>query len=150
MENQTALPGDIDIADLDAADEAEMAVAVNGTVTTWVWRFAGPGHPKSVEQSNRLGRQRLFEDRERDQARVNGRKYKAREETPDEVRGRNVAVVVDRLLGWSPARLNGETLTFSPEAATKLLADPRKVALLNQALEFLGDEKAFTKRSATV
>ena len=142
-------PIEIDIADIDAADESDMTVVVNGRLTTWVWTFAGPGHPKGIAQSNRLSRQRLHEDREKEQSRVNGKKWKADEETPDEMRKKNANYVVERLLRWSPIKLSGEVLTFSPDAAMKLLLDPRKVSLLVQALEFLNEDKSFIKRVAT-
>lgn len=142
-------PIEIDLADIDAADESEMVVTHNGKLTTWVWTFAGPGHPKTIAQGNRLSRERLHEDKEKEQARVNGRKWKATEESPDDVRKRNVAQVVERLLRWSPVKLNGENLAFSPEAATKVLSDPRKISLLLQALEFLNEDKSFIKRAAT-
>jgi hypothetical protein len=142
-------PIEIDISDIDAADEAEMTVTVNGKLTTWIWTFAGPGHPKTIALSNRLSRDRLQREREIERARTNGKQWKPEVETPDEIRAKNVSTVVERLLRWSPAKLDGEILPFSPEAATKLLSDPRKISLLLQALEFLGDDKAFTKRAAT-
>lgn len=142
-------PIDVDLASFDAADEAEMTVTHNGKLTTWVWTFAGPGHEKAIAQANRLSRDRLHEDAEKEQARVNGKKWKADPDLPDEVRAKNVAYVVDRLLRWSPIKLNGEVVPFSPEAATKILRDPRKLELLTQAIEFLGENKSFTKRSAT-
>ena len=142
-------PIEIDIADIDAADESDMTVVVNGKLTTWIWTFAGPGHPKGIAQSNRLSRQRLHEDREKEQARVNGKKWKADEETPDEMRKKNANYVVERLLRWSPIKLSGEILPFSPENAMKLLLDPRKGSLLVQAVEFLSEDKSFIKRAAT-
>ncbi len=142
-------PLEIDVADIDAADESDMTVVVNGKLTTWVWTFAGPGHAKGIAQSNRVSRQRINDDKEKEQARVNGKKWKANEETPDEIRKQNVNYVVERLLRWTPVKLNGEELAFSPENAMKLLLDPRKVSLLMQALEFLNEEKSFIKRDAT-
>jgi hypothetical protein len=86
-----------------------------------VWTFAGPGH-RSGRAVEPLSRERLHEDREKEQARVNGKKWKASEETPDEVRKRNVAFIVERLLRWTPIKLNGEDLPFSVENATKVLS----------------------------
>lgn len=134
--------------ELDAADESKMTVKVGGKLTTWVWTFAGPGHPKAVDQANRIGRENLHLEREKTQARANGKKWIEPEETVDEARQRNVKFVVDRLLDWSPVRIDGEDLPFSPEAATKLLIDPRKVDIYLQALEFIGGERSFTKSSA--
>lgn len=137
-----------DLAELDAADESRMTVIANGRQTDWVWTFAGPGHPNTVAQSNRLSRERLQRERAIEQTIHNGRKWKAPDESPDEVLSRNVEIVVERLLGWSPVKLNGDDYSFSPENARKLLLDRRKSALLIQALEFLGDEAAFMRRSA--
>lgn len=136
-----------DLNDLNAADESVMTVAVSGKPTDWTWTFAGPGHPKAVEQANRLSRERLHDERQKEQARANGRKWKAPEETVDETRVRNVDFIVERLLGWSPVTMGGKDHPFTPENARGLLLDPRKGALLVQALEFLGDEASFTPRS---
>jgi hypothetical protein len=146
MKNEA--PTELSLDELDAVDEAHMTVVVNGKETTWVWTFAGPGHPQTVDQADRLSRERLHQDRLKEQAQVNGRKWKAPEESVDEVRGRNIAWVVERLIGWSPVKIGGEMVPFSAEAATKLLSDPRKGALLTQAMEFLAAETSFTKPSA--
>lgn len=138
-----------DIDQLDAADEATMTVVANGALTTWVWTFAGPGHSKTVEQANRMSREALHEKRQKEQAQANGRKWKAPEESVDEVRAKNVNFVVERLIGWTGAKRGGEDFAFSTEAARALLLDPRKGALLVQALEFLGEESSFTQRSVT-
>ena len=40
---------DFDIGELDARDEAELAIKhpSTGEPTTWIWTFYGPGHPSS-------------------------------------------------------------------------------------------------------
>lgn len=139
---------DFDLSDLDYSDDAKMTVVIKGRPSQWVWSFAGPGHAKTIEQRNRLSRERLHRDREQEQARVNGRKWTAPEESADAVRDKNIAFVVDRLIGWTETRFGGEVYPFSAENARKLLADPKKGALLVQALEFLSDDQAFTTRSA--
>lgn len=136
------------MADLEAADTAEMTVEVNGKPTSWVWTFAGPGHPQAVAQSNRISRERLHEDRLKEQAVTNGKKWKAPEETVDEVRERNVNQIVERLVGWSPVKIDGAEYPFSPENAKTLLIDPRRIGLFTQAMEFLADLGSFTRRSA--
>lgn len=136
-----------DISDLDAADEAHMTVLSNGKLTNWTWTFAGPGHPKTVALSNRLTREVLHEEKLKEQAQANRKKWSATEETPEQVINRTVGMVVDRLIGWSPVKINGEPYPFSPDNARAILSDPRKGALLTQALEFIGDEKSFTRRS---
>ena len=147
MTKDTA-PAAFDIASLDAEDTADMVVQANGRPTAWVWTFAGPGHEKAIALSNKLSRERLRRENEQEQARVNGRKWKGEEETPDELAKRNADYIVDRLIGWSDVALGGEPYPFSQENARKLLLDPKKGALALQALEFLGDQRSFTKRSA--
>lgn len=144
-------PMDIDLADFDAADEADMVVRhpVTGDPTTWVITFAGPGHPKTVAQMNRMARERRREEAEKEQARVNGRKWKASDESDDDAKTRNLAWIVERIVRWTPVKINGEALPFSPAAATKLLGDPRKGTLFQQCLDFLVADQTFMKRSAS-
>ncbi|WP_425087768.1 branched-chain amino acid ABC transporter [Stappia sp.] len=148
MTDKTAAPAAFDLSELDASDEAVMEVYANGKPTGWLWTFAGPGHPKAIEQSNRLAKERLRKEREIEQAQVNGRKYKATEETVDEALERNVRMVTDRLIGWSAIQMGGKDFPFTIDNAKALLMDRRKGQLLIQALEFLGDERSFTPRSA--
>lgn len=147
MTDKAAAPAAFDLSDLDAQDEAVMEVLANGKPTGWLWTFAGPGHPKTVELSNRFARDRLRREKEQEQAQVNGKKWKAPDESPDEVLARNVSLVAARLLGWSPIQMNGKDYPFTSENAKALLMDRRKGQLLVQALEFLGEEQSFTKRS---
>jgi hypothetical protein len=139
---------EFDLSDLDYSDEATMTVVIKGKPSDWTWTFAGPGHEKTIEQRNRMSRERLHREHEQEQARVNGKKWTAPEESVAAVRDRNIAFVVDRLLGWSEFKFGGAVYPFSPENARKLLSDPKKGALLVQALEFLSDDQAFTTRSA--
>lgn len=138
---------DFDLDSLDFADTAEMDVTSNGKATGWKLTFAGPGHPKTIDQNNRIAQERLRRERAQEQARVNGRKWTAPDDSPDALRERNIGFVVDRLIGWSPVKFRGEPYPFSPENARKLLSDPKKGVLLAQAIEFLNDDLAFTTRS---
>lgn len=141
---------DFDLSELDTVDEDVMVVRrKDGSETGWKWTFAGPGHPKSIEQSNRLAKERLRKEKAQEQAVINGKKWKAEDETPEEALDRNVRIVTDRLLGWSPIKMNGEPFPFTIENANAILKDRRKSHLLIQALEFLGDDAAFSGRSAT-
>lgn len=149
---QTASNGkvvDLSSSALESADSADMEVVLNGVPSGWVWTFAGPGHPKAIEQSNRLSKERLQRDREIEQARANGKKWKALAETPDEIMEKNARFVAERLIRWNPVRLDGQDLRFSEEKAVELLKDPRKANLLQQAIDFLADDKSFMQRSAT-
>lgn len=139
-----------DIDELDAADTADMTVlAKDGSLTAWVWTFAGPGHPVSIAQANRLARERLHEDNQKEAARVNGKKWKAPDESVDQVRAKNINFVVERLVGWTGASRGGQVFAFSPENAREVLTDRRKSGLLTQALEYLGETSSFTQNSAT-
>lgn len=138
-----------DISTLEAVDTADMVVFSNGQPTSWVWTFAGPGHPKAVELSNRLSKERLAKEAEQEQARVNGRKWKADVETPEETAERNANYIVNRLLGWTDVKFAGQPYPFTPDNARKLLLDPKMGMLVIQALEFLTEQKSFTKRSVT-
>jgi hypothetical protein len=138
---------DFDLSEIDAVDEAEMTVVSNGKLTSWTWRFAGPGHQQTREWGDKRARDMLHRERMQEQARVNGKKWKAEEETPEQRRSDNADIVLGRLLGWSPIKMNGQDYPFSRENAKALLLDPRKGQLLTQALEFLGEESSFTNRS---
>lgn len=130
---------EISLADIEYNDEAQMTVRLGGKATSWVWTFAGPGHPQTVAMVNRQAREQIERERNRLDT----------DETVEQRQLRNVNMIVDRLLGWSPVKLDGEMLTFSPDAARKLLLDPRKGQIFLQALQFLGHERSFTKGSAT-
>jgi hypothetical protein len=136
-----------DLSDLDAIDEAEMVVTVGGKPTDWTWFFSGPGHPQTVAQSNRVAREELNKQRSIEQARANGRKYKSEQQTPDGLLADNVAYVMERLLRWSPVKMDGQDFPYSQENARTLLMDRKKGSLLQQAVDFLLDDQSFTKRS---
>ncbi len=137
-----------DLDQLDAADQAFMTVKAGDVVTDWVWTFCGPGHPKAIAQNNRISRDQLNRNRLKEQAQVNGKKWRAPEQSIDEVLASNVNFVMERLLGWSEIKMGGEPYPFSEENARKLLMDPKKGALLQQAIEFVIDENSFMQRSA--
>lgn len=136
------------LSDFESADTSTMTVEVNGKLTNWVWTFAGPGHPKSVESMTRLTRDRLHQERQKEQTIANGKKWKAPEDSVDELRKRNVRAVVERILDWSPVKIDGQDYPFTPDNAYQLLIDQRRVSLLAQATEFLFADDSFTKRSA--
>lgn len=137
-----------DLSDLDSAEESEMEVLANGRPTGWRWRVAGPAHPQSLAQSNRVSREQLSKRRMQEQQQLNGKKVKLPEQTPDELLEDNVKFVLERLLGWSDITMNGEPYPFSQDNARKLLMDRKKGALLQQAIEFILDDNSFMSRSA--
>jgi hypothetical protein len=140
-----------DLAELDAIDTADLDVRhpATGEPTGWVITFAGPGHPQAVALNERTMRKRLREEREKEQARTNGRKWKGEERSTEEIRAENLGFLVDRIVSWSPVRINGEDIPFTREAAMQLLGDPRKGWLFTQALEFVVADDTFTRPSAT-
>lgn len=140
-----------DIGEFDSIDEAQLVIRDprSDAPTTWVWTFYGPAHPKTVELANRISREQLKEAREKEAAQVNQRKWKPQGDTPEEVLDRNISNVIARVKSWTPIRINGENLTFSPETTKTLLMDRKKGWLLQQIGDFLRDDASFTKASAS-
>lgn len=149
MSKETAKVPSLDFDAFEAAETAKMQVLdAAGNPTGWWWEFAGPGHPKTLALSNRLARERLHKVALMEQAQVNGRKWKADEESPDKVQSRNIADLVERLVGWSPVEIGGKDFPFTPENAVEFLSHPKRIGVLTQAMEFLAAETSFTPRSA--
>lgn len=135
--------------DFEASDTGKMEVLdVQGNPTGWFWEFAGPGHPKTEALNNRISRERLRKQAQIEQAQANGRKYKVDPETPDDIRAKNIADIVERLVGWSDIEIGGKPFPFTAENATEFLSHPKRVGVVVQAVEFLANEKSFTPRSA--
>lgn len=147
--NSPAAPA-FDVAEFDAQDEITYAVKnpTTDAPTTWIWTFYGPGHPVTVELSNRISREVLRERRAKEQAAVNGKKWKPDEQTPDELRAEMVDGIVTRVKEFTPVKLNGEEITFSKEAAKNLLLDPKKGWLFGQISAVLREDENFIKPSA--
>lgn len=134
--------------DFAAADTSDMHVVVNGKITDWVWTFAGPGHPQTIAQNDRIARESMHEERKLREQQLNGRKVKLPEDTVDERRKKNIDHVVERLVGWSPVKIAGADYPFTADNARALLSKPGNVALLTQSFEHLASDAAFSKRSA--
>lgn len=139
---------DLSLDSLADAEIATLNMVVGGVPSGWLWQFAGPGHPKYIAQQNRVSRERLHKDKLMEQARVNGKKWVAPEETPDGVRTGNVDYVIERLVGWSPIRIDKQDFPFTEDNARSILSDPKRIGMLTQALEFLSADSSFTQRSA--
>lgn len=140
---------DIDV--LRSTDTEELAILhpVTGEPTTWIWTLAGPSHPASIEQSDRLARENLRTQRLREQAVVNRKKWTEPEVTPEENRRENANLFAARVVGWTPARINGQDYPFSRENCAKLLLDPAYGRVFIQIAEYFQSERSFTQRSAT-
>jgi len=151
---------DFDLSAFDAVDESYFIAHATDAVR-WVWTYAGPGHPKTIEISNRRAKKDLHETARQQQAIVNGKKWKAEEQSVEEAKEDTVRIATERLLGWhledvktgkrlpDLPKLNGEPLPFSEANAMQFLREPRRIDTLRRALEWLGDENSFTQRSAT-
>lgn len=142
---------DFDLSAVDAQDEAELAIRHPKTLkpTGWVWTFYGPGHAVTTELSNRVASAALKKAAARRQAQINGKKWKEDEESLEQLRAEQVDGIVTRTKSFSPIKLDGKTIEFSPQAAKDLLLDRRKGWLLEQISEYLRDEANFIQPSAT-
>lgn len=148
---------DVAPLDLSAAVPAETATIEivypgSGKPTGWKIELAGPAHPNSVELGHEIMRETLAKEARAEQAAVNGRKYKAEQDEPQERARRNVTRIVGRIVGWSPAptfpQVSKEPLIFSKAVAIDLLMRPDMGWVLGQIADYLTSESAFTKGSA--
>lgn len=139
----------IDISAFLPADTGELHILnANGQRTGWVVTLAGPSHPKSVAYSEAAARRALDRAKRIEQAQVNGKKYKAEDQTPDDVRRENVESVVARIVDWTPVKIGADT--YDASRAAELLVMPEMGWAYAQILEAFGDERRFTKASAKI
>ncbi|WP_100962632.1 branched-chain amino acid ABC transporter [Bosea sp. FBZP-16] len=142
----------IDLSAFQPADIGVLAILQPGTgrPTGWEITFAGPSHDKTLAWANASARDELRRQAQLEAQLRNGRKVKPDDIDVDQVRRENVARVVARIVDWTPVKLdpNGPTIVFNEAAATELLLDPRLSWVYLQALEFLNDERSFTRASA--
>jgi hypothetical protein len=143
----------VDALDLTAflpTDTAKYAVQKpGGGATGWVIEFAGPSHPKAISWANESARKSLDKARAIEQSQVNGRKYKPADTSVDEQLRTNVQWIVGRVVNWTPVKVGGTVYEFSDATATELLMKPEMGWAFVQLVEFLADERSFTKGSAT-
>jgi hypothetical protein len=139
----------LDIGELAATDTAEMTVIhpLTKMPTTWVWTFAGPGHPTFLALSNALGMKDRAEGFADQRAMLGGRTPKIK--STQEIIEDNVRRIAGRTLDFTPAKINGEDLRFSTETAHRILKDPKYGWLYTQIFNFLRDEDVFIKGSPT-
>ncbi|WP_448031547.1 branched-chain amino acid ABC transporter [Bradyrhizobium liaoningense] len=142
---------EFDIGALDAQDEATLNIKNPKTdePTGWIWTFYGPGHPVTIALADQVGREALRIAREKEQARVNGRKWKADDEPIDALRKRNIDSIVKRTKSFTPVRLDDKLIEFSPDNARMLLSDQRKSWLFKQVTDYLKEDESFIQPSAT-
>lgn len=139
------------LAVFDAQDESTLVIKNPKTdePTGWTWTFYGPGHPVTVALANKVSRDSLRELSAQRQARINGKKWKDDEQSPDQLRAQNIDNIVARVKAFTPVDMGDGQVTFSAEAAKELLLDRRKGWLLSQVIEFIKDEENFIQPSAT-
>lgn len=140
----------VDLSALIPIDTADLHIVAPGTNerTGWVITFAGPGHPKTIAINNETSRKQLEEAKRIKQAQANGRKYKADDVQPEESRREFIEGLVARMVAWTPVKIGAETFEFSDKVAVDLLLRPVMGAFVSQIVEFLIDERTFTKDSA--
>jgi hypothetical protein len=102
----------------------------------------------TIAQSDRQAREVLRTARQKEQAAVNRKKWIEPERSPDDVREENVRLFGERVLGWTPVRLDGADYPFSQENVRKLLLDPAYGRVYNQLAQHFAADDSFTKRSA--
>ncbi|MEY9466287.1 hypothetical protein ABH973_006700 [Bradyrhizobium ottawaense] len=142
---------ELDIGGLDAQDEATLDIKHPKTEepTGWTWTFYGPGHPITIALADQVGREQLRIAREKEQARVNGKKWKADDEPIDALRKRNIDSIVKRTKSFTPIKLDGKLIEFSADNARMLLSDQRKSWLFKQVTDYLKEDESFIQPSAT-
>lgn len=138
----------LDLSALATMDEGDLHILFpDGTKTGWVWTFAGPSHPRTVEINRKQAARFMAREQAKERAQVNGKKWKGDDETADEVFERSLDYIVDRLLRWSELAVDGAPLPCTPENAREVLSDRKYGLILDQVNTFLGEERSFTKRS---
>lgn len=136
-------------------DEAALfeVLAPNGQDGTgWIITFAGPSHEKAVAWANNSAKKTLRRQAQLEAQQYNGRKVKPDERDPADVRKENVQWVVSRILDWTPVTIKPirpEPFVFSEQVATELLLRHDMGWAFQQLVEFLANDKSFTKASAT-
>jgi hypothetical protein len=159
MDNQ--VNGAVDLSTVMPEQTSVLHVVVPGTNkrTGWQITFAGPGHPKTVEQNERLARASLDRAERIEMTQVNSRKWKGDGKQPADVRRENVEWVIGRIVEWTPIKIadfsNGEEVALPRDAtpeqiklAHALLEQPFMVPYFLQMTEFLQDQASFMSASA--
>ena len=152
MTTETETPTSIpDLSGTLFQETAELQMLVPGTVNLagWTITLAGPSHPKSVAYRDDQARRDIHKANLVEQARVNGRKYKAQDETPAEQRQKFIEGMVARIVTWTPIKVGGKQYDFSDANAVELLSMPAMGGYLQQIVDYIISETAFTPTSAS-
>lgn len=140
-----------DLSGLRAADTSTLDIKhpVTGEPTGWIWTIAGPGHPKTLARGEKIQRAALLEAKLKEQARVNGKKWRGDDKSPEEARAENVANIAERVVDFSPVILDegGTETVYSPEVANRILLDPTYGWLFGQIVDFMVADDTFFRHS---
>ena len=138
-----------DLATADAQDEGELVIKHPTTEapTTWVWTFYGPGHPATIAVAEKATKSFLRESKAQQEARINGKKWKAEETSIEEMRDKNIENILARLKGFTPVKFGAEIIEYSPDRARELLLDRKKGWLFAQVINYLQDDANFIQPS---
>ena len=140
----------VDLGGFLPNDTAQLHIVIPGTNkrTGWVVTMAGPGHAQSIALSNEASRKYLHTQALQEQARVNGRKWKADDKQADDQRREFIESLVGRIVDWTPVCIGSEVIKFTPASATAFLLRPYMGPYISQFTEFLLDDKAFMTDSS--
>jgi hypothetical protein len=138
-----------DLGQITAVNAGALVIVhpVTGQATGWTITIAGPEHPVTEAVAKELQAENDARSREIEQARVNGRKWKA----PDDgeaVRKKMTERLARRILGWSPVSFDGAPFEYNAAHALRLMDEGKFQPIAKQVLDYLADEASFTKRSA--
>lgn len=113
--------GTLDLNDIAAADTADLELRHPATGDPLGWRitFAGPAHQMTKDLRARERRKRQREEMEKERARINGRKWHGAEKSPEDIDAETLCWVVDRIVAWTPVRINGEDYPFTRDNAMR-------------------------------
>lgn len=147
----SAAPAAFELSEIESVDSAWINVnhPKTGLPTPWRMELAGPGHPATLAIQKEAHRDRLALDRRIENARVNGKKYKADEVDVEADRRQTAERLARRIIGWTPLTVDGKAFEYSPANALVLMTEPRWSRVFEQLVEYLSGEAAFTKGSAT-
>jgi hypothetical protein len=103
-QNTTAAVEAVDLSAAIPKDTGTLYIVVPGTNkrTGWAINFAGPGHPKTMAQTEEFSRAALDKAERIEMAQVNNRKWKGDGKQVADQRRENVAWVMGRALSWTP------------------------------------------------
>lgn len=144
-----AVPALFDLGSITAVDTGTLTVLhpVTGEPTNWTITLAGPEHPVTEAISDEMIAENDARQRQQEQARINGKKWKA----PDdgEAQRRKLTERLSRrILGWSPVTFDGVPFDFSAANAYRLMDEGKFQRVAKQVIDYLSDDASFTKRSA--